>query len=47
MTLIEIIFFFGLVVIFYSYAGYGMLLWVLVKIKFLVKNNTTYLNVNN
>ncbi|HTE25987.1 glycosyltransferase family 2 protein [Flavitalea sp.] len=47
MTFIEIIFFVGLVVIFYSYAGYGILLWVLVKIKFLVKKNKTYPNNNN
>lgn len=33
MLLIKLIFFIGLFVIFYSYIGYGILLWLLVKLK--------------
>jgi cellulose synthase/poly-beta-1,6-N-acetylglucosamine synthase-like glycosyltransferase len=38
MRLIEIIFFVGLLTIFYSYVGYGLLLWVCIKIKNLAKS---------
>ena len=33
MLLVQILFFVGIIVTFYSYAGYGMLIWLWLKIK--------------
>ena len=34
MNTLEILFFVLLFIVFYTYVGYGILLWILVKIKF-------------
>lgn len=44
MLFIKLVFFIGLFVIFYSYVGYGLLLWLLVKLKNIGRSGQVFLD---